>query len=202
MISGLACRLLLSWARFGGVTTTLTGSNNYEQSQLGSGSSVTAPEADGHTFRLPLLFWAGVILFTVNALLILAIWLSPEMRVGMYGEQSDEAVSLAKPSPFHAEVQVAQVRKPRAPEKVRPVLVEEQPAEFIEAAMALDIPRSTSNLPRTSLQMARQTPSAVQVAESAADFPRMTASLMRTSAEQIVRSATVEVAPRRVTAQP
>ena len=150
-------------------------------------------------FRLPLLFWAGVILFAVNAAVLLAIWFSPNLRVGMYGEESDAVVSLSKPSPFQAEVEVAKARKPRLPEKLSPVIQQEQPAEFIEAA-ALDIPRSTLSLPRTTPGVARQIPSATQVAESAAEFPRMTASLMRT--DHVVDSATVEVAPRRVTSQP
>ena len=142
--------------------------------------------------KLPPLFWAALILFVANLLVLLGIWLSPELRVGIYGE--DEGVltgSYIKPSPFTERVEMATVRKPRRPEKVRPVLY--QATEIVEAA-SLTQPTVTAPDPDQG------SPDAQHVVERYSDFPRMTASAARSV--RVIHAGTAEIAPRRLTEQP
>src|SRR4051794_36841995 len=80
--------------------------------------------AEPYGFRdLPKLFWAGVVLFAVNAAITMAIGISPEMNVSMYGEtpQKQTTSVASKPSPFTEVVQTA-AAKPTTAVKLQPVL--------------------------------------------------------------------------------
>lgn len=175
------------------MTTTITGSNGYERLEAEPGALAATADADQQVIsRLPAIFWAGVILFAANAAILLFVWFSPNLQVGMYGEESDGAVSLNKPSPFIEEnVQVARAHKVKAPEKVVPVSFENP--VMTDGATGLDATEAT-------MTMGRSTPQALDVAEKAANFPRMSAALYRP--EAAVHSVTTDVAPRRTTAQP
>jgi len=49
---------------------------------------------------LPRLAWMGVGLFACNLIVMGGAALSPELQVGVYGDESNRAYADAKPSPF------------------------------------------------------------------------------------------------------
>lgn len=174
------------------MTTTFDNTITSERPAERSGSTNTAQLA-----QLPVLFWAVVILFVVNLLVLFGIWISPELRVSMYGQDEGAlAGSYAKPSPWTTEaVTTAAFGKPRQPEKVHPVLYQEpQPVE----AADLYLPRTT--MPVASERTARAGDTD-RIVESYSEFPRMTASAARPG-DQVRHVGTVDLAPRRVTEQP
>ena len=75
----------------------------------------------------PKLFWAGIILFTLNLITAAGFWLRPELRVGMYGREV-QRVAAFKPSPWTPAVSTAKVKAPRAAEKLRPIVFDESAA--------------------------------------------------------------------------
>ena len=166
-----------------GVTTTYETTTTSEHSA--GNSAATAPK------EFPALFWAAVILFVVNLLVLFAIWVSPDLRVSMYGENEGSlAGAYVKPSPFTEQVVVTAANKVRRPEKVRPAFYQgPQPDEAAE----LDLPRTTMPV------SAEQNISSQRAVESYAEFPRMTASAASTPIRHV---GSVDVAPRRATEQP
>jgi hypothetical protein len=184
-----------------GVTTTTTNTETYERLDTEFDSvSPAVGAAEKRSARIPNIFWAGVVLFAVNMLILFCIWLSPELRVNMYGEDGESSNAYFRPSPFTEMVQLAKVQKPRQAAKVRPVFYEEPlPTEFSQSADLL-LPRSTQST-ATSLTASRpeQPVSGSEVdrvVDSYSAFPRVTASL------NTVHTGSVEVAPRRVSERP
>ena len=146
--------------------------------------------------EFPVLFWAAVILFVVNLLVLFGIWISPQLRVSMYGEEEGAlAGTYARPSPFTERVSLSVSAKPRQPEKVRPVLYQE-PESAINAELAL--PRTTM---RAAMERSVSTRNVDHIVQSYSEYPRMSASL-NTDGERVRHVGTVDVAPRRLTEQP
>jgi hypothetical protein len=176
------------------VTTTFDPTTTSQRPTEGSGSVINAAKS-GH---FPTVFWAAVILFLVNLLVLLGIWFSPELTVGMYG--ADEGLlagSYGKPSPFTERVELAGARTPRQPEKVRPVFYEEP--QVVEAA-ELVLPRTT--MPAASERAATSVTNVHRVVESYSDdYPRLTASAARPN-DAVRHVGSVDIAPRRATEQP
>jgi hypothetical protein len=170
------------------VTTTYEPTTNSQRPTDGSGFTESPEKAE-----FPALFWAAVILFVVNLIVLAGIWLSPDLRVSLYGQDEGTlAGSYAKPSAFTERVEVATARKVRQPEKMRPVF-SQVPAAAEESALSTPgtvIPVSSNG-----------TLDAQRVVETYSNFPRMTASAAHTTS-QIVHAGTLEVSPRRVTEQP
>jgi hypothetical protein len=121
------------------------------------------------------LFWAGAILFAVNVLVAIGIWLSPGLRVNMYGEEKEHLTAAYKPSPFTEVVSTKPVRKPRLAAKLRPVVVQTPPEEQVVAATYA----SGNDVDR--------------LLDSYSEMPRLSAALT-----PAVHTSTVEVSPRRV----
>lgn len=89
--------------------------------------------------HLPRLVWVSLLLFAANLVILGGSWASPEIQVGMYG-QDNHALSLSgKPSPFTERISTAPLAKPRPALKVTPVLYE-QTADLTQ----LSIPRATA----------------------------------------------------------
>ena len=171
------------------MTTTIEDTITSERPTDGSELTASAQQA-----RFPVLFWAAVILFVVNLLVLVGIWLSPELRVGFYGIESGKlSGSYTRPSPFDEQVTMSASRKVKQPEKVRPVLYQEP--QSMEAA-ELD-------LPRASMPAMTERSAYIQkvVNEYSSDMPRMTASAAR-QGDRPAHVGTLDVAPRKATEQP
>lgn len=179
--------------------------------RLDETSSPAAAERPEATF--PTLFWAGVTLFAVNALILFGVWLSPEMTVGVYGMEHDNAKSLYKPSPFTERVETAPARPVKTAEKVVPILYRE-PEPMDESEFGLVLPRSTyssAGVPSSAVAASIATPSPAagtvtgaavnSVVNGYSDFPRVTASLNPAAPGGVAHAATLDVAPRRVSEQ-
>ena len=183
------------------MTTTTTNTETYER--LDTEFDTMSPagiSVERRSQRLPNLFWAGVVLFAVNMLILFCIWLSPELRVNMYGEDGESSSAYFRPSPFTEMVQLAQAPKPKQAAKVRPVFYEEPlPTEFSQSADLL-LPRSTQTIAASvnaNRSEQRVTGADVhKVVDSYSAFPRVTASL------NYVRTGSVDVAPKRVSERP
>jgi hypothetical protein len=169
------------------VTSTIDQSTISERPTEGSDSSYSPAQP-----RLPALFWAAVILFVMNLFVLFSIWLSPDLRVGLYGEDTGTlAGSYTKPSAFTETVKVAVGRKPRQPQKVRPAFYQElQPVTTADLA-----------LPRTTVPAAAQSAAYLHTAqESYSGSPRITSS-SAPRFERVVHVGFGEIAPRTVVAQ-
>jgi hypothetical protein len=143
------------------VTTNIATTYTYER--LDTNLAAVPPAARDaepeSRLRIPLLIWAGGILFAVNLLILFCVWLSPELRVTMYGEDADHRSAYVRPSPFTETAQLVTTGPLRQPEKV-------QPASYQEPQ--LDLTQSAASSPITGERVH-------QVVESYSDFPRMTA---------------------------
>jgi hypothetical protein len=175
-----------------GVTTTTTNTETYER--LDAELSNT-PE-DSESPQLPSLFWAGVVLFAVNLLILFFIWLSPELRVNMYGEDAEYSAASFRPSPFTETVELAKARKPKQAARVRPVFYEEPALTEFSQSAGLLLPRSSqvaAAIAAADRPEQTVTGAAVdKIVDSYSAFPRVTASL------NTVRRESQEAAPRRV----
>jgi hypothetical protein len=200
-----------------GVATNELNTTTYERPD----DVQTPAAADGTEATCPALFRAGAILFSVNLLILMGIWLSPELRVGMYGEETESNHSYYKPSAFTEVVDTTPARQVRAAARVRPVLFQDPAAaEFVESAEFI-LPRSTSDpagtpQPATTAGAAGQMPVSYpsmeraqpvtgaaldRVVSSYSDFPRVTASIHRALPDASVHATTTDVAPRRLSEQ-
>jgi hypothetical protein len=183
------------------VTTTTTKTETYERLDTEFESVSPAGGAvEKDSQRIPNIFWAGVVLFAVNMLILFCIWLSPELRVNMYGEDGESQNAYFRPSPFTEVVQLAKIQKPKQAAKVRPVFYEEPlPTEFSQSADLL-LPRSTlTNAASIDANRIEQPVSGAdvhKVVDSYSAFPRVTASL------NYGHVGSVEVAPKRVSERP
>lgn len=184
------------------MTINSTNTETYERLDHVSDSVSPADTNAGQSpkQRIPNLFLAGTVLFAVNLLILFCIWLSPELRVTMYGEDSEFSSAYFRPSPFTETVQTAKARKPKQAARVRPVLFEEpQLTEFSQSADLL-LPRSTQPAAASLTVHRPEQPVSGQavhsVVESYSEFPRVTASL------NAIHAGSVEVAPRRVSERP
>jgi hypothetical protein len=182
---------------------------------------VEDPAQDRSQIPCSTILWAAAALFTVNVLILAAIWLSPELRVGVYGAETESSHSFYKPSPFTEVVETAPAKPVRAAAKVRPVLYQDpEPTAFPESAEFV-LPGSAFSSagapqPAAASAAASYTPvssSAVERAqpvtgaaldrmvESYSAYPRVTASLNRVMPDAPARSSTIDVAPRRLSEQ-
>ena len=179
-----------------GVTTTTTNTETYERRDTEIDSNTPAGV---ESQRIPNLFWAGAVLFAVNLLILFFMWLTPELRVNMYGEDAEHSSAWFRPSPFTETVQLAKAQKPKQAAKVRPVFEEESPlTEFSQSAELL-LPRSSQVAAAIAANRPEQPVSGAEVdkvVESYSSFPRVTASL------NTVHVGSQEVAPRRVSERP
>ena len=98
--------------------------------------------------RCPRLVMAGLTLFACNILVLGGMALSPELKVGVYGEESGRVYAADKPSPF-MEVVDSRPHKVRLAERVKPIVVQEGPTEQYNAYSAAYTPTEL-NLPRAS----------------------------------------------------
>ena len=154
----------------------------------------------GTDVRLPKLFWAGALVFTMNVVVAGFIAVSPNLSVNMYGSQNLSLSSNSpaeKPSPFSEVVSDKPVRIKLA-SHMTPVLMDE-PTDF-------QMPRATqSDLYQPAVYRYSGSNSGAPVQQSAQksaapnqlDIPRVTASLMPRRTES-PRVSSVDVAPRRV----
>lgn len=73
--------------------------------------------------RCPKLFWAAAATFSANLLIAAGFFLSPELRVTMYGEEPDQHRTwTVKPSPFTEVIDPKPVKKVRRAERITPVV--------------------------------------------------------------------------------
>jgi hypothetical protein len=183
-----------------GVTITTDSTTTYERldASVNAESPASVDSDPSSKARFPVLFWAGAVLFAVNVLILFCMWLSPELKVTMYGVDADRVSAYFRPSPFIETVQLAKARKSKQPERVRPVFYEEsQIADFTEAA-SLALPRSTPSLmatPAASSTLTVYRPEQpvsgerlTKIVDSYSDYPRVTASLNH--------AGTIELAPQ------
>lgn len=144
------------------MTTNITTTYTYER--LDTNLAAVPPAArDAESesgLRIPPLMWAGGILFAVNLLILFCIWLSPELRVTMYGEDAGHKSAFVRPSPLTETVQPAKTGTLKQPEKVRPADQEPQ----------LDLTESAASYPLTGEPVRK-------LVEAYSAFPRMSASL-------------------------
>lgn len=178
--------------------TTIT-SATYIYERLDNDSAAISPAArdEEPKLRVPALFWAGVVVFAANLLVLSGIWLSPELRVNMYGEDAVHSrAAYVRPSPFTETVQLAKAANPKRPEKLRPVLFQEPPVDPTESAELL-LPQgaqsSTAALAASSSLTVHRPEQPVggerayRAAESYPDLPRVTASLHTSRVAESVR---------------
>jgi hypothetical protein len=190
-----------------GVTTSTTTTTIYERLDTDVSADSLAGQDSESKFRLPALFWAVAILSAVNVLILFCIWLSPELRVNMYGEERSHTSAYFRPSPFTERVPLKVATKAKQPDKVRPVFYQEPEYQFTETADLL-LPRSTVKAMAAATVTASHAlyetggspaPERVhKIVDSYSDFPRMTASLATSRVTEPAHVGTVEVAPRRV----
>ena len=192
------------------MTTNPTETYTYERLDIElSAISPAAQDAEPQSRpRTPGLLWAGGVLFAVNMLIVFCIWLSPELRVNMYGEDAEHSSVYFRPSPLTETVQLAKAVKPKQPEKVRPVFYEEPQFDLMESADLL-LPRSTQSTMAASAASSSLTVHRPEqpvsgervhkVVESYSEFPRMTASLTTSRVTEPAHVGTVDIASRAVT---
>ena len=108
--------------------TTATSTIGYERLSDHPDTAVTVadttdqPEAPRSLLTL---FWAGIALFAVNLVLLFCGWMTPELRVNMYGAELLSPGGRAdRPSPF-AEVVPAAPRQVKPAARVFPILAPE-----------------------------------------------------------------------------
>jgi hypothetical protein len=163
------------------MTITTSASDVYEQKD--------DAVVDRRTVSVPKLAVLGLSLFAANIAVLGGFAMSPELKVGVYGDDSPTAynVSADKPSPFTLVVDTNdKPRKARVAERVRPVL-QQDPVMAYENTNAAAQPVDLT-IPRASQQAAAMTtytaPSsrttvsgdaAYRKAESYGDFRRVTA---------------------------
>ena len=177
------------------MTTTTTNTETYERRDTQTDSNTPA---GAESQRISNLFWAGAVLFAVNLLILFCMWLSPELRVNMYGEDAEHLSAYFRPSPFIETVQLAKAQKPKQAARVRPVFYEESPLTEFQSADLL-LPRSSQVAAAIAANRPEQPVSGAEVdkvVESYSTFPRVTASL------NTVHVGSQEVAPRRVSERP
>ena len=183
------------------MTTTTTNTETYERlNTIEAGSPAVMDAAQNSKQRIPKLFWAGVVLFAVNLLILFCIWLSPELRVNMYGEDSESISAYFRPSPFTEQVNPAKAQKPKQAAKLRPVFFEDPLMTEFSQSAELVLPRSTQTTAASVTANRPEQPvsgaEVHKVVESYSEFPRMTASL------NVVHAGSAEVAPKRVSERP
>lgn len=165
------------------MTTTFDETITSERPTDGSGLTKAVEPRD-----FPVLFWAAVILFVANLLVLFGIWISPDIRVGFYGQ--DEGLlagSYAKPSPFMEKVKTVR-RVARKPEKVRPIFYEEP-----EPVVAAEV-----FLPGANAWLAK--PTMARHYEYELDSPRATDSAARIG-HRVRHMGSVEIVPRSLSEQ-
>jgi hypothetical protein len=128
------------------MTVTSVETMDYTQSAI---SAQTPGEQQMSLWELPKLAWAGVALFTINAVIGIGMFVTPDMQTDVYGHEVHGVYAASsKPSPFTQVVDDTK-HKVRLAAKVRPVvidstpLIDNQPALVESAAASLDIPRSS-----------------------------------------------------------
>ena len=184
------------------MTKTTTKTETYERldTDIESVSPAGTDAAHGSKQRMPNLFWAGAVLFAVNLLILFCIWLSPELRVNMYGEDSESMSAYFRPSPFTEQVNPAKAQKPKQAAKLRPVFYEDPSLMEFSQSAEMVLPRSTQTtaalLTSTRPEQPVSGAEVHRVVEAYSEFPRMTAAL------NVVHAGSAEVAPKRVSERP
>ncbi|MBC8167404.1 MAG: hypothetical protein H7Y20_16235 [Bryobacteraceae bacterium] len=118
--------------------------------------SATQSSSSPTPLQIPALLWAGLILFAVNAIILLFVIISPGSELSMYGQQSVSAYPGYKPSPFSERVEVGARPKLKVASKMVPI-VHSEPLMIDPPALGeLDLRRATQ------LSLPRATPVAVR----------------------------------------
>lgn len=172
------------------MTITTIASETYEQQQQLDPATahdfVEEPVAESKCSPIscPKLFWAGLGVFAANLAVLFGVVLSPELRVGVYGDETPAAyaASVDKPSPFTPVVEEGKPRKVKLAERVHPVLYQEPVMADNSAAAPteLSIPRASQAAASMAVYSAPSsgtvTGNAVyRQVESYGDFRRVTA---------------------------
>jgi hypothetical protein len=146
--------------------------------------------------HIPNLFWAALLIFSVNLMIVIWFYFSPgfTVRLGAFHPEQTSVIAESKPSVFTELVDES--RKPvKTAMKARPVLYDlpvvntqlqlDLPVRTVPAAHELAIPRTTErSMPRAT------TPAMPRKSDPAAlDIPRATESQMR-------HATTIEVRPK------
>jgi hypothetical protein len=163
---------------------------NIDESPIDAGNINAGDEG----LHIPNLFWAALLIFSVNLMIVIWFYFSPgfTIRLGGFHPEQTSVIAESKPSVF-TEI-VDETPKPaKTAMKVRPVLYDvpalspelDLPVRTVPAAYELAIPRTTErSMPRAS------TPAMPRKSEAGAlDIPRATEQQMR-------HATTIEVRPK------
>jgi hypothetical protein len=137
---------------------------------------------------IPNLFWAAVIFFALNILLLIWFTLSPKLSLGMERAPQDERVAVAdKPSPFTPVVDERRVAARKA-EKVKPVVVATLNSLEDQGASAVQSASWSTRAPQQQTDPSYVRGAAVyDVIERQTTMPRLTAVNYSRDAEPAVR---------------
>jgi hypothetical protein len=127
------------------VMLTNLATTNYE-------APASSPASEGERmsiWQLPKLLWAGVALFSVNAIIGIGMLYTPDIQPDMFGHEVRSVHDASsKPSPF-TEVVDTRKKKVQTAAKLRPVVVETAPLEQVAMESAQPAP-TTLDIPRVS----------------------------------------------------
>jgi hypothetical protein len=150
-------------------------------------------------YRIPNLFWAALLIFSINLMIVIWFYFSPgfTVRLGGFHPEQTSVVAEAKPSVF-TEV-VDETPKPvKAAMKVRPVVYDvpalapqlDVPAHTIPAAYDIPMPRSSMPRATTPAMPRASTPAMPRKSEPES------ISMPKTSDPLLRHTTTIEVRPR------
>ena len=151
-------------------------------------SEATAGDTGGNGIGWPRMLWAAGAIFACNLMVMSAGAFTPELNVGVYGDESAASYNDPKPSPFENVIDTSRPQPVKLAERLKPIVIQEVPlpatTSYVDAGYTdLSLPRasqaalsvrraseSTLSVPRVS-QASLQIPRASQTAMPGSQQP-------------------------------
>jgi len=94
------------------------------------------------------MLWAAGAIFACNLMVVSAGALTPELNVGVYGDETAASYNDPRPSPFENVIDTSRPRSVKLAERLRPIVVQEVPLQtttsYVEAGYTdLNLPRAS-----------------------------------------------------------
>jgi len=120
------------------------------------------------------MLWAAGAIFACNLMVMSAGALTPELNVGVYGDETAASYNDPRPSPFENVIDTSRPHPVKLAERLRPIVVDEVPLQattsYVEAGYTnLNLPRasqaalSVTRAPESTLAIPRASQASLQV---------------------------------------
>ncbi len=180
------------------VATTITTPDIYErpayeqrETEQPNQSEAAAGDTGRTGISWPRMLWAAGAIFACNLMVMGAGAFTPELNVGVYGDETAASYNDPKPSPFENVIDTSRPHSVKLAERLRPIVVQEVPLEtttsYVEAGYTnLSLPRASQAA--LSVRRASESTLAVpRVSQGSLQVPQMAIPVRRASESTVIQ---------------